>query len=192
MGTSISQPSPRNTNWKPVHVSYQNPAIPDDRIINEIWRATENEQTPMSKLLKTEAIYNCYNAVKSSETFQQAMEKFTNTIVETKSNTLITEFAKRAIPSAFQSNQPVNSWASGFLSEVTNYIISRDTCGFVGDKYRNKTVNDLIKFKTGISNKVSVLVSSEKSIINSQKDWNLFIDKSVQKLKARSKNENKN
>ncbi len=91
---------------------------------------------------------------------------------------------KRAIPAAFQSNQPTNSRALKFFAEVTNYIISRDTSGFVGDKYRNKTVSELVNFKKNISDKVSSEVSKEVKAIKNINDWSSFVDKSIDKLKS--------
>lgn len=184
MGTSISQPSPRTTNWKPVHAGYQNRFIPENRIINEIWRASENEQLPVSKDLKSEAVYNCYTAVNSSKTTEQAIQKFNTSLLENKSNSIIAEFAKRAIPAAFQSNQPANNWASRFFAEVTNYIISRDASGFVGDNCRNKTVSELVNFKKNILDKVSAVIRGEVQTIKNKNEWNLFVDKSINKLKS--------
>lgn len=186
MGTSISQPSPRTTNWKPVHAGYQNKFIPENRIINEIWRASENEQMSVSIDLKSEAIFDCYSAVKSSKTFEQALQKFSNSLLEKKSNSMIAEFAKRVIPQAFQSKQPVTSWTSKFFAEVTNYIISRDTSGFVGDKYRNKTVSELVNFKKSIVDKVSTVISAEVKPIKNKNEWNVFVDNSINKLKSNS------
>jgi hypothetical protein len=186
MGTSISQPSPRTTNWKPVHAGYQNKFIPESRIINEIWRASENEQLPLSKDLKSEAIFDCYAAVKSSKTFEQAIQKFNTSLIENKSSSIIAEFAKKAIPGAFQSAQPASNWASRFFAEVTNYIISRDTSGFVGDKCRNKTVSELVNFKKNIHTTVSTVISKEIQTIKNKNEWNSFVDKSINKLKSNS------
>src|SRR5436853_7771405 len=102
MGTSISQPSLRNTNWSPVYAGYKNEFIPEDRIIKEIWRASENDEIPISESLKNEAIYECYSAVSSSKNFQEAIQKYNHFILENKSNSIIAEFAKRVIPAAFQ------------------------------------------------------------------------------------------
>lgn len=186
MGTSISQHSPRTTNWKPVQAGYQNKFIPESRIINEIWRASENEQLPISNDLKSDAIFDCYSAVKTSNTFEQALQKFNSSLLENKGNSIIAEFAKRVIPAAFQTTQPANSWASKFFAEVTNYIISRDTSGFVGDKYRNKTVSELVNFKKNILDKVSTVVSEEVRPIKNRNEWNSFVDKSITKLKSNS------
>lgn len=183
MGTSISQPSARNTNWSPVHAGYKNKNVPDTRIIKEIWRACENEDIPMSTILKDKAIYECYSAVEQSKNFQEALQKFSESIIQNKNNSIVAEFARRAIPISFQSNKPTNNWMSCLFSEVTNYIVSRDLSGFIGSNYRNKSVKELILFKKTISNKVSEAIASEDRSISNQKDWNSFIDKSITKLK---------
>jgi hypothetical protein len=184
MGTSTSQHSPTTTNWAPVRAVYENKSIPEERTINEIWRAGENEKSPMSDNLKHQAIYDCYNAVNSSGSFQEALQKFSNVIAENKSNSIVAELAKRAIPGAFQSPNAIQNWTGQLFAEVTNYIVSRDTSGFVGSQYRNKSVQELINFKNAISNKVSDIIKAEKSSIKTLKDWNTFIDKSIMKLKT--------
>lgn len=188
MGTSISQSSPRrSSNWKRVFVCYESNNLPDSRVMNEIWRASETSDkgnSPLSSELKTQAIYSCYEAVKSSKSFDEAIQKFNKTIIETKGNSIVAEFAKRVIPSAFQSSNPSEQWANNFFKEVTKYVISRDASGFVGESYRNKSVKELIEFKKNVSNKVEQVIKSEKKEFKSQADWNSFVDKSISKLKS--------
>lgn len=188
MGTSISQSSPRkSSNWKRVFVCYESNNLPDNRVMNEVWRASETSEKgskPLSSELKTEAIYSCYEAVKSSKDFSEAIQKFNKAIIEIKGNSIVAEFAKRVIPSAFQSKNPSGQWTNNFFKEVTNYVMSRDASGFVGDSYRNKSVKELIEFKKNVSNKVEQVIKSEKKEIRSQADWNSFVDKSISKLKS--------
>jgi hypothetical protein len=188
MGTSISQSSPRkSSNWKRVFVCYESNNLPDNRVMNEVWRASETsekESKPLSSEMKSQAIYSCYEAVKSSNNFQEALQKFNKTIAETKGNSIMAEFAKRVIPSAFQSSNPSEQWTNNFFKEVTNYVMSRDASGFVGESYRNKSVKELIEFKKSISNKVEQVIKSEKKNFKSQNDWNSFVDNSISKLKS--------
>lgn len=188
MGTSISQPSPRkSSNWKRVFVCYESNNLPDSRVINEVWRASETsekESKPLSSEMKTQAIYSCYEAVKSSKNINEALQKFNKAIIETKSNSIVAEFAKRVIPSAFQSKNPSEQWTNNFFKEVTNYVMSRDASGFVGDSYRNKSVKELIDFKKTVSKRVEQVIMSEKKDFKSQADWNSFVDKSITKLKS--------
>ena len=175
MGTSVSQASPRNTNWSPVHAGYKNGFIPEERIISEIWRASENQETPMSDSIASDTIYNCYAAVSGSQNFQEALQKFNGFIAENKSNSIVAEFAKRAIPAAYQSENPAQGWAARFFSELTNYVMSRDASGFIGGNNRNKTVQEMINFKKNISAKVSGIVSAEsRNIRNNEGMENLL------------------
>lgn len=184
MGTSISQPSKRTPNWRPVFKCYENEKIPEKRTINEVWRASENEEKPISLHLKSESIYNCFEAVKNSTSTGEALQKFNQSILKNKNNSIISEFAKRAIPSAFLSNDPSSQWINSFFTEVTNYIVSRDTSGFVGDKYRNKNVNELLNFKKSINARVNQILRSNDTKIDSHSSWSSFVDTSVNKLKT--------
>lgn len=184
MGTSVSQASPRNTNWSPVHVGYKNEFVPEERIISEIWRASENQDIPISESISSEAIYECYSAVSNSQNFQEAMQKYNNYIADTKSNSIVAEFAKRAIPAAFQSGKPAENWAARLFSEVTNYVMSRDASGFVGGNNRNKTVSEMIDFKKNITSKVSEIVGAQSRNIKSQTEWSSFVSESIDRLKS--------
>ena len=184
MGTSVSQTSPRNTNWSPVHAGYKNEFVPEERIIGEIWRASENQDVPISQSISSEAIYECYSAVSGSQNFQEAMQKFNSYIADTKSNSIVAELARRAIPTAFQSGKPADSWATRLFSEVTNYVMSRDASGFVGGNNRNKTVSQMIDFKKNITSKVSEIVGAQPQNIKSQSEWSSFVNESINRLKS--------
>lgn len=184
MGTSVSHGSPRTSNWRPVLVCYTNDKIPHERLINEVWRASDNEEISVSSMMKTGAVYDCYEAVSKSKTYREALEKFNTKILLTKQNSIVAELAKRVIPLAFQSDTPKEQWKSSLFSELTNYVVSRDTSGFVGNKFRNKSINELIEFKKSIQLKVDDIVSSTKTQISNQNDWNVFVDESISKLKS--------
>lgn len=184
MGTSVSHGSPRTSNWKPVLACYSNDKIPKERVINEVWRASEKEATPISSMMKSDSIYECYNAVSNSEGYREALQKFNDIIVNTKQNSIVAEFAKRVIPLAFQSDKPSEHWKNSFFKELTNYVVSRDASGFVGENFRNKSVTDLIAFKKSIGQKVNEIVSADKTKIKNKSDWNAFIDTSISKLKS--------
>ena len=103
---------------KRVFVCYENNSIPENRIVNEVWRASETSEkgsNPLSSEMKSEAIFSCYEAVKTSKNFQEALQKFNNKILETKSNSIVAEFAKHVIRLLFrlkillQNGQTVSS-----------------------------------------------------------------------------------
>lgn len=190
MGTSVSQYSPRNSKkWNPVHVCYTKENIPEERVLTEVWRAADNpsEQVQWSNEMKSDVIYFCFETVKSSSDIKEAMKKFKENVMSNKSNSIVAEFAKRSIPFAFQGTNPAKDWVNKFFSEVTNYVVSRDTSGFVGENYRNKTVKDLDGFKKRLSDNLNQILQSQQSDIKSQKDWSAFIDNTVAKIKSRKK-----
>ena len=183
MGTSISQPSARNTNWKPVHIGYTSKDITEDRIVKEIWRASESDSKPISSEMKSETIYSCYKAIEKSQSAKEALNKINKIIFENKSNSITAEFAKRTIPNSFESVNPAHTWTCNFFSEITRYFISRDTSGFVGDNCRNRNINELTNFKNELSSKVNNIIKSSDVKIKSHTDWISFISKSIDTLK---------
>jgi len=183
MGTSVSQPSPRTTNWSPVHAAYRSKDIPEQRVIKEIWRAFDNEPTPISATLKAEVFYDCYKTIGEAQDMRAAIRQFDALLLEKKHNSIIAEFSKRAIPAAFYTDDRMGSWKASLFVQVTDYIISRDISGFVGEGNRNRTIGDVIKFKDLIAESVSIIVRSDQGMINSKRDWNTFVERIVRRLK---------
>ncbi len=186
MGTSINQHSPRNPRWKPLHTTYENDKIPEENVLKELWRAADNptEAVRWSNEMKSDIIYSCYEIINSSDNFQEALSKFNNEVFSTKTNSIAAELAKRAIPNAYQSSNPSAEWTNKIFSEITNYIISRDISGFVGEKFRNKTVKDLDAFKQRLNSNLNEILRMQKKGIKTRKDWNGFVDDTIKKLKS--------
>ena len=182
MGTSVSQGSPRNINWNAVLSGYRDEFVSENRILSEIWRAYEKEK--ISNLLKTTAIFDCYTVVSSSRDASEAIARYDSYLSEKKRNSIIAEIAKRTIPTSFEVDQPSNAWMARLFSEITNYVLSRDVSGFVGESYRNKSVKELIEFKDRLRSKVIRSISEEKVVVRSIKEWRAFVDNSVNKLKS--------
>lgn len=183
MGTSVSQASPRNASWQRVFTCYKNKNIPEDRVVAEVWRASDNQEMPLSAELKSETVYFCFNAVENSQSFTEATEKINQNIEKQGGNSITTEFAKRVIPLAFQTSNPGDSWKGHFLSEITKYVVARDASGFVGNKYRNKSISDLVEFKRRIGEITFNKISGMDTRISNISDWRGFVDQIMIKLK---------
>ncbi|MFV1882976.1 MAG: hypothetical protein ACMZ7B_00595 [Balneola sp.] len=186
MGTSISHGSPRTPKWKPLHTCYENPNIPEHKVLNEVWRAADNPAEDMrwSDELKSEVIFSCLNTINSSDEISKAIKGFSQIILESKNNSIASELAKRSIPAAFNTEKPQTEWAARLFSEITNYIISRDTSGFVGENYRNKTVQELSNFKNNITSFLYTKISDNPINITSKDDWDSFVDSTITTLKS--------
>src|SRR5688500_14276277 len=102
MGTSTSQGSPRNSsNWKPIFSYYSNDALPEEGVVKEVWRASEMQESPLSSQMKSDLLFDCYSAVASSSNFNEALTQFTQSVISSRQNSIVSELAKRAIPAAF-------------------------------------------------------------------------------------------
>jgi len=185
MGTSISQPSPNNTNWKASKIIYKHGKIPANRVIKEIWRASENHENPMSNKLGTKSIFSCQEIVRESKNVSEALKKFRATTIKNKDNSILSEFAKRAIPHAMASKNPVAEWRATFFSNITNYIVSRDISGYIGEEFRNKNVGQMMKFKSQIRQNVHEQIHSIEKNPKSLKSWKKYVEGTITQLKEK-------
>lgn len=184
MGTSTNQHSPITPNWNRVTACYKDAEIPELNVINQIWRAAEAQEKPISDFIKSEAIFKCYETVSEISHHYEANNIFQNYILENSNNSIVVEFAKRAIIPAYGGTSPSLEWSGHFFTELTSYFISRDAPGFVNKNYKNKTVKDLIKYKERIKTHIRHLIMSDERDINSLTDWKQFVDSSINKLKG--------
>jgi hypothetical protein len=182
LGHSSSHGSPKTRNWKAVSLGYVHPDIPIKRIVSEIWLAAENQQKPLSSLLKSETIYRCQEAIKKSENMSQAYQNVEKEILSSKQNSIIAEFAKRAIPGAFKTKEQAQEWRSAFFSEVTNYLVSRDISGYVGSKFRNKTIGEVVKFKEEIKKAVYEITKKIKVEPTSSAQWKQYVSNAITEI----------
>jgi len=183
MGTSVSSPSPSDSNWQPSFACYRNSKVPEKRIIPEIWRASENQENKLSEELKSDSIYSCYNLIQESKNPSEALNKYQKSVFKNKSNSIVAELAKRAIPPSYQEGEPSDKWKGNLFSQVTNYVISRDASGFVGANFRNENIQDLKNFKESISSQVKKVFENDTTKYSSKEEWDKFIDSSIEKLK---------
>ncbi|MGR3175467.1 MAG: hypothetical protein ACUZ8N_12835 [Candidatus Scalindua sp.] len=187
MGTSTSHPSPKNSNWKPVSTGYQNKNIPIERVISEVWRASENQENPISEEISSDIVFKCQGIIKDAKDVNHAINNYNKEILKTKSNSIIVEFAKRAIPAAMKSDERESEWRSSFFSEVTSYIVSRDASGYVGKGYRNKSVNELINFKNSIKENVRSVIKKIDIEPKNKKQWRSYVKNTIRQVKEAPK-----
>lgn len=184
MGTSVSHPSPKTTNWKPVQAGYIYENIPVDRIISDIWRAVENDPQPLSRTVESDVLFRCQQAVQNSSNIPQAIQNVTAEITRSGQNSIVAEFAKRAVPAAFKAEQPAREWRAAFFSELTNYLVSRDVSGYVGEKFRNKSVSDLVNFKQTVKNQVTDLVRQVTREPANAEEWRAFVRDAISSIRG--------
>jgi hypothetical protein len=185
MGTSVNHPSPEDTNWKPVRAAYIYENIPLDRLVADIWRAVENDPQPLSRMMESDAIFRCYQAVKESSSVPQAIRNISTEIVASRQNSIVAEFAKRAVPAAFNSGTPAQEWRAIFFAEVTNYLVSRDASGYVGSRFRNKSISDLVDFKHYVTNQIGEVVRNVGIDPKNPAEWISFVQEAITSIRGK-------
>lgn len=184
MGTSKNYPSPNSPRWNAVRTGYRNKAISERRIATEVWRAATSENSDLTSMLSSEIIFRCNTIVKNSANAIEAYKTFSQEIVASKQSSIATEFAKRAIVQSYGGGDPVENWRSNFVSEVTDYFVSRDVAGYFGAGSRNSNIDEMVSFRSSIRNIVVEKVSAVKTDIKSSNDWRDYIDSTVNRLKS--------
>ena len=193
MGTSASQSSPRSgrsaTNWAAVAAGYRSPNVPIDRVIQEVWRAAQSEPTTNWRaLLKSPGVALCLDASALGGTREQALSSVTREISRSHQSSVAADVAKRALVQGFSlSDDPRHGFAQALFSEVTNYLVSRDLSGHVGETFRNQRVSEAMEFKQRIRGQVREQVAR---LINEQglpsrgdrQAWERFVDSAVTML----------
>jgi hypothetical protein len=112
----------------------------------------------------------------------QAYQNVEKEILSSKQNSIIAEFAKRAIPGAFKTKEQAQEWRSAFFSEVTNYLVSRDISGYVGSKFRNKTIGEVVKFKEEIKKAVYEITKKIKVEPTSSAQWKQYVSNAITEI----------
>jgi hypothetical protein len=184
MGTSVSHPSPDNTNWKPVLAGYTYENVPLERVLSDIWRAVENDPQPLTRTVESEALFRCQQAIQNSTSVPQALRNVSTEITKSRQNSIVAELARRAVPVAFKSEEPARAWRTALFSEVTNYLVSRDISGFIGERYRNSSVGELIEFKRSIRERVGEMVGRVQVEPRSPDEWRSFVREAVNRIRG--------
>jgi len=183
MGTSKNYSSPKTARWNAVRSCYTNKKIPESRVVSEVWRAATQENSQLQSMLNSEIVYKCNEIVQNSRNPFEAQQKYISELISSKQSSIITEFAKRAIAQSYQGPDPSSEWRKNFISEVTNYFVSRDIAGFVGKDSRNDNIGQLNTFKDNLKSIVKDTINSIKLSPKDHTEWKNYIQISLTKIK---------
>jgi len=182
MGTSISHPSPKTLGWQAVAECYHDEAITPIRTATEIWRASQHHDSPLVSHIESDAVFECYESVRNGSNASEALKLATNAIISLKKNSIIAEIARRSIPAAFGTSDKLRGWRALFFAQVTDYLMSRDTSGFVGKEYRNKNIVDLVNFKESVKSSVKDTVKAINIDPRSIREWTKYVKNVIKRL----------
>lgn len=185
MGTSVNHRSPRTTNWRAVDISYTNPDISIQRTVQEIWRASVNDDFGLANHLGDPLVAQCIDILQSARSSTEASQKIGRAIALSGNASLAGDIARRAAIVAFGETDKTQSFIRSVFSEASNYLVSRDIPGFVGLSEKLRTVNDATVFKGAVIDEVVSKVSSvplPSQKLSDPKIWSTFVSNVVRNL----------
>ena len=180
MGTSVNQRSPKTANWSAVETAYMHPGVSLQRTVQEIWRASANEQDGgLVSDLGQPIIAQCVDIVKNANSPIEVVQKIRRLMVLSGQASLVGDIANRAAVISFGTGENrADSFVRSLFSEASNYLVSRDIPGFVGLTEKVKTVRDVTALKTSIIQEVASKVAAVKKPAGDLSDpsnWKSFV-----------------
>jgi len=171
MGTSVSQSSPKTGGWRAVSSCYTASNASAERTATEVWRAASHQDNSVFEQLGTGAVAECLKAAQGRLNKDAAADKIVQ-IGNLKQNTVVGEFAKRALMIKAAGGYEGETAASVLFRQLTDYFISRDVSGYVGPAYRCKTIAELRALKEQVGDAVARKVrAAERSENLGSKSW---------------------
>lgn len=185
MGTSVNHRSPRTTNWRSVDISYTNTDITLQRTVQEIWRASLNDNSGLANSLGGPLVAQCIDILQTASSSSEAAQKIGRAIALSGSASLAGDIARRAAVIAYGEVDRTRGFIQSIFSEASNHLISRDIPGFVGLSEKLKTVTDATSFKGAIlrevnSNVATIPLPSQR--ISDPQIWNTFVSNVIRNL----------
>ena len=114
MGTSVNQRSPDTDNWRLVQSIYDNPNIPMDQALREVWRAASNpNETNLAALLSQPIIGTFAGLAARAASPSEAFQDVTRFIADNKVASLASEIAKRAVIQSAGTETPRQHFLGG-------------------------------------------------------------------------------
>jgi len=178
MGTSMNQRSPRTTNWRAVEAVYSNPKISIQRIVQEVWRASVNDDSGLANTLGKPIVSRSIDILQIAKSSSEAAEKIRREVALSGDSSLAGDIAQRAAVIAFGEDNKIQSFIRTVFTEASNYLVSRDIPGYVGLTDRLRTVQDVASLKTAILSEVAAKVDSipqPARNLNDPVTWNSYV-----------------
>lgn len=161
MGTSISQGSPNDLNWRRARIAAASPSVPVELSVRELWRAAaQNSVASWSELLSSAGVISCLNLAVSSENRVYVPRRAAQEIGRSRQSSIATDIARRALVRALSREDRDQAFVEFLFIEAANYLVSRDASTQVSPTNRNRNVSDVIAYKRQVADRVRDLVRS--------------------------------
>jgi hypothetical protein len=148
MGTSVNQRSPDTLNWRAVRAVYDDPNVPAERALMEVWRAADNQPEGSLPRLLAEPIIGSLAAVAGAAVSVEEAARAAGRLVATsKASSLAVDIARRAVVQSVGRPDAVETFVAKVFAEATNYLVSRDLPGQIRPSGRIENVADSMAFR---------------------------------------------
>lgn len=152
MGTSVNQASPRTRNWEAAQSTYKSDEFPVERVLREVWRAATNQPAgDLAAQLAAPVVSRLRDIALQGATPVQVAAAVNREIARSRQTSLGVEIARRAALQCLAAENRAQAFTERVFAEASNYLVSRDLPGFVGQDFRNRTVADSFQFKQSVS-----------------------------------------
>lgn len=162
--------------------------MPINRVVQELWRAAQSQpDADWGTFLAAPVIGRCLDLAAESSSATEALSLVTREIIRSRSSSLATDIAKRAIVQSFLAADRIRGFTESLFGEATSYLVSRDLAGYVGSMGRNKTVADAIVFKEAVRAQVVQVVREgvPPSVGGGEEAWRQFVTLTIERLARR-------
>lgn len=185
MGTSVSQRSPNTGGWRAVAACYATEHISVERTVTEIWRAAFKQDSSLSEQLGSAPVAACIEAARRSLPSEEAGRTIEQ-INRAKQNNVVGEFAKRMLMLKANGGAKDETPTAVLFRQLTDYYVSRDIPGYLGEKFRCKDISQLRAFKERLAEIVAAKVQAvERREQLLEKPWHESYRIILQRLQER-------
>lgn len=153
MGTSVNQRSPDTLNWRAAQAAYEDPNVPAERVLQELWRAAGNQpEGDLAAMLAEPIVARLRDIAVEGRSALEVATAASRAVVQSKQASLAADIARRAAVQSVGAADPARAYSERVFAEASNYLLSRDLPGYVGTVGRNPTVADSYQFKQSVLN----------------------------------------
>jgi hypothetical protein len=187
MGTSVNQRSPDTYNWRIVQRAYENPDVPIDLALRDIWRAADNQPEGNLFAQLADPVIGALAAVAATATSpMEASSEVGRLIVDQNAASLAADIARRAVMQSAGRENAQALVVERLFAEATNYLVSRDIPGHIRPGGRLETVADARAFKQDAMSTTADAVRRAAPPPSFEGDaWSRFVSTVVRSIQRR-------
>lgn len=135
--------------------------FPIERVAHEVWRAAANDtEASWMHALGSPAVELCRDLASTTSNAALAVANATRVIALEHESSFAAEIAKLALARSAGASQAPVQFARELFEFTTEYLVSRDLSGFIGPRYRNRTIGEAAQFRHEVRQEVGERVEA--------------------------------